>query len=86
MIRTQTSGLLEKISDLNTWVRQGQRAPHKPLYVLCCLGRLQAGKERLAGFEEVRPLLVEALRIYGPSRKTHHAEYPFWHLSQGKDD
>jgi putative restriction endonuclease len=85
MNRPITRGLLEKISDLNTWARQGQRAPHKPLYFLYCLGRLQAGKERLTAFEELRPLLVEALRIYGPSRKTHHAEYPFWHLAQGSD-
>jgi hypothetical protein len=31
MNRPITGGLLEKISDLNTWARQGQRVPHKPL-------------------------------------------------------
>lgn len=70
---------------MNTWSRGEQRAPHKPLYFLYCLGQLQAGKPRLESFENVRVKLQQALHLFGPSRKAHHPEYPFWHLAHGKE-
>jgi putative restriction endonuclease len=85
MINTAQTCLLEKLANLNTWVRAGQRAPHKPLYLLLCVGRLQAGLPRLAHFSEIQEKLKNALQIFGPSRKSYHAEYPFWHLAQDKD-
>lgn len=85
MINSAQKGLLEKLANLNTWVRAGQRAPHKPLYLLLCLGRLQAGLPRLAHFSEIQEQIKNALVIFGPSRKSHHAEYPFWHLAQDQD-
>jgi putative restriction endonuclease len=85
MINSAQSGLLEKLANLNTWVRSGQRAPHKPLYLLLCIGRLQAGLPRLAHFSKIQERLKSALQIFGPSRKSYHAEYPFWHLAQDQD-
>ena len=85
MINSAQTGLLEKLANLNTWVRAGQRAPHKPLYLLLCVGKLQAGLPRLAHFSEIQKKLKTALQIFGPSRKSHHAEYPFWHLAQDHD-
>lgn len=85
MIHSAQTGLLEKLANLNTWVRAGQRAPHKPLYLLLCVGRLQAGLPRLAHFAEIREKLKAALHIFGPSRKSNHPEYPFWHLAQEHD-
>jgi len=77
--------LLGRLAALNTWVRAGQRAPHKPLYFLLCLGRLQSGHPRLASFTEIQEKLKSALKVFGPTRKSHHAEYPFWHLAQNSD-
>jgi putative restriction endonuclease len=82
MINSSQTELLDKLANLNTWVRAGQRAPHKPLYLLLCVGRLQAGLPRLAHFSEIQEKLKNALQIFGPSRKSYHAEYPFWHLAQ----
>jgi putative restriction endonuclease len=78
--------LLGRLAALNTWVRAGQRAPHKPLYFLLCLGRIQSGRPRLAYFAEIQAKLKSALKLFGPTRKSHHAEYPFWHLAQDRDD
>jgi putative restriction endonuclease len=72
-------GFLRRIDDVATWKRGGQRAPHKPLLLLLALGRLQSGCREVA-FKECRPLLTRLLREFGPSRRTHHPEYPFWRL------
>jgi putative restriction endonuclease len=72
--------LRQCVQDLNIWKRGGQRAPHKPLLLLLALSRLIQGKPRLAAFPEIDHTLGELLERYGPPRKSHHPEYPFWHL------
>ena len=72
-----------RFEDLTVWKRGEQRAPHKPLLVLYALGRLLQGDRWLlfSNIEnDVKNLLIE----FGPPRKSHHPEYPFWHLRSDK--
>lgn len=71
--------LLERFGDLAVWKRGAQRAPHKPLLVLLALGALERG-ERWLSFREVDEHLGTLLQQFGPPRKRHHPEYPFWRL------
>lgn len=71
--------LRARIATLAVWRRGHQRAPHKPLLLLYALARLGEGQTRLP-FREVEPVLRGLLRDFGPLRKQHHAEYPFWRL------
>jgi putative restriction endonuclease len=72
--------LLRVVDGLRVWRRGGQRAPHKPLLVLLMLGRLRAGESRLVAFTHVEEGLRALLRHFGPPRRSHHPEMPFWHL------
>ena len=77
MIRQQ---LIEKISNLNTWKKGDQRAPHKPLLLLLALAGVQQNKERLILFEDIEKPLTELLIEFGPQRKSYHPEEPFKRL------
>ncbi len=72
--------LVEALARVRTWKRGGQRAPHKPLLLLLALGRLQRGENRTLEYRDLEPDLRKLLDDYGPSRRSHHPEYPFWHL------
>lgn len=74
------SSLRRRFQRLNIWRRGGERAPHKPLLVLYALGRLSRGEYGRIPFSEVDPVLHELLAEFGPPRKSHHPEYPFWRL------
>lgn len=71
--------LIERVGAMNVWRRGDQRAPHKPLLLLWALARFAEGRERLA-FSEVETPLRRLLEDFGPPRKAHHPEYPFWRL------
>lgn len=76
---SQRDQLKSRFEDLTVWKRGEQRAPNKPLLVLYALGRLVQGDRWLQYSnieEDLRNLLIE----FGPPRKRHHPEYPFWHL------
>ncbi|OLQ80000.1 restriction endonuclease [Photobacterium proteolyticum] len=73
--------LQEKVQSVSRWRRGDQRAPHKPLMLLYALSEYKKGHERLFKFEsEVDQQVKELLVQFGPSRKAHHPEYPFWRL------
>ena len=75
--------VLEALEQLKTqvWRSGGARAPHKPLLLLLTLGRVRRGEARLASYaEHVHQPLKKLLRDFGPSGRTLHPEYPFWHL------
>ncbi len=72
--------ILKRFRSLNVWRRQGERAPHKPLLVLLALGELLRGRSELR-FVDVEPKLTELLREFGPTRASHHPEFPFWRLA-----
>ena len=74
------SDLEARIRAVRTWSRRGQRAPHKPLLLLWALARVQRGEPRLAPWTEVAPALTTLLEDFGPPRKAHHPEHPFWRL------
>lgn len=74
--------LLDKIQTISRWRRGDQRAPHKPLMLLYALSQYKQGHERMFLFEsEVDNQVKELLVQYGPARKSHRAEYPFWRLA-----
>src|SRR5215213_7247598 len=72
--------ILQQFDALGVWSRGDQRAPHKPLLVLYALGRWSRGEMTDIPFREVDADLTGLLKEFGPSRKLHHAEYPFWRL------
>ncbi len=80
MTRQQFLALLDGIT---TWKREGSRAPHKPLLILLALGRLSRGEpERFAPYDWYHDALLRLLSDYGPWRKVHHPEMPFWRLQR----
>jgi putative restriction endonuclease len=72
--------ILEQFDRLGIWSRGDQRAPHKPLLALYALGRWAGGDRGEIPFKDVDRDVTELLKEFGPPRKTHHPEYPFWWL------
>lgn len=72
--------LLAGIDGVKTWKRGGKRAPHKPLLLLLALGRVQRGESRVVDFPAIEGPMRRLLEEFGPSRQSHHPEYPFWRL------
>jgi len=72
--------LLSKFNRLTVWRRGGERAPHKPLLALYSLGKAVRDEKRLVEFEEVSENLLRLLNDFGPERKNHRPEYPFWRM------
>lgn len=73
------STLRSRIQDLNVWKQGEKRAPHKPLLILYAIAKLEQGIRWLS-FRDVDQDLRKLLIEFGPSRKRHHPEYPFWRL------
>jgi putative restriction endonuclease len=74
------SDLLDAVRGIKPWKRGHERAPHKPLLLLLALGRIQRGEPREVAFTSVEDDLRQLLDRFGPARKAHHPEYPFWYL------
>lgn len=70
----------KRFRHINVWKRGHQRAPHKPLLLLYALGRYAGGGERLIPYAEIDQELERLLVEFGPFRRAHHPEYPFWYL------
>lgn len=77
MNREQVADLIQ---DITVWKRSDKRAPHKPLLLLLALGRVRRGEPRLVAFEEIEDGFGQLLEDFGPPRRVHHPEYPFWRL------
>src|SRR4051812_37934768 len=75
-----TDPVLAAFSRLRVWERDGQRAPHKPLLVLLALGRWVQGDRGPYRYADVEKPLRDLLVEFGPPRKSHHPEFPFWYL------
>ena len=73
--------LISQFENLKTWAGGGHRAPHKPLLVLLALGEWARGNRELRFTEVVEPL-TDLLQRFGPPRKVHHPEFPFWRLQR----
>ncbi len=65
---------------LRVWEREGERAPHKPLLVLLALGRWVSGEQGPLRYSDVEDPLRNLLTEFGPPRRSHHPEFPFWYL------
>lgn len=79
-ISTATDSVINAFSRLRVWERGDIRAPHKPLLALLTLG-YWANKNRGPWcFAEIEKPLRDMLMEFGPSRKSYHPEFPFWHL------
>jgi putative restriction endonuclease len=73
--------LQKTIADITIWKKGDQRAPHKPLLLLYVLSRYKNGHSRLFHYgDEIRQPLMELLNSFGPQRKTHYPNMPFWRL------
>lgn len=75
--RDQVVGAFDR---LRVWSSHDVRAPHKPLLVLYCLGRIAAGEPNDFRFRDVKPILENLLIEFGPSRAVYKPEQPFWRL------
>jgi putative restriction endonuclease len=71
---------IAKFSSFNTWRQKGVRAPHKPLLTLLLLRRSRDEINPQVTFGEISEQLAKLLKEFGPSRKSYHPEFPFWHL------
>lgn len=80
MSRSPADEWRHRLSDLHTWKKGGQRAVHKPLLTLMLLARAEAGLPGEVRFAEIEKDLARHLREFGPTRKSYHPEFPFWHL------
>ena len=65
---------------LRVWERDGERAPHKPLLALLALGRWAANQWGPLRYADIESPLRDLLAEFGPPRKSHHPEFPFWYL------
>lgn len=73
---------LARLDRVRQWRRGNQRAPHKPLLLLLALGRVSRGQPRLTAYADVHDALRRLLADYGPPRRVHHPNMPFWRLQK----
>ena len=72
--------ILRKFESLRMWQSGGVRAPHKPLLVLCAIGKLLRGEGRLIPYSEVDEILGNLLKQFGHERSKTGTHFPFWRL------
>lgn len=73
--------LEQAIANITIWRKGEQRAPHKPLLLLYVLANYQQGHARLFDYgTEVHAQLLSLLERFGPDRKEHYPNMPFWRL------
>lgn len=70
----------QKLDRIAPGKRGDRLAPHKPLYILFCIGLTERGLPRLQSFEAVRAELGTALRLFGKPGGSVNPQYPFWRL------
>lgn len=72
--------IFRRFGGLNTWRRDTEEAPHKPLLLLYALGQWHNCRVIRIPFAEVDRELTALLQEFGPERVSYHPEYPFWRL------
>lgn len=73
--------LQNAIADITIWKKGDQRAPHKPLLLLYVLSQYKHGHKRLFDYKtEIQQPLLDLLNSFGPQRKKHYPNMPFWRL------
>ena len=76
----QSAEIRARFSEMNVWKRNEERAVHKPLLVLCAIGRCVNNNQKRIPFVDLDGPVAEMLKDFGPPRKSFHSEYPFWRL------
>lgn len=71
---------LSRLSSLRIHRKNGDRAPHKPLYLLYLLAGVDRGEPRLRPFKVIQARLAEGIRRFGRNSSSIHPEYPFWRI------
>lgn len=71
---------LERVASIRQYQKGGERAPHKPLLLLCSLGRLHGTGQSKVAYADAEAPLLELLESFGPPRPTTPA-YPFRRLA-----
>ncbi len=72
----------QRLSDMKTWSRRHERAPHKPLLLLLAFGYFLQGHSRLRPYKEIERELRELLVRFGPPRVIQHPEQPLFRLQR----
>ncbi len=73
---------LQHFQRLKVWKKNGERAPHKPLLALWSIGRCLQGKARLVDYDTAHQALLVLLNTFGPHRKHHTPQEPFWRMQK----
>ena len=73
-------GIIEKVKNIKTWKKHGERAPHKPLLLLLALGKMQQKDQRILSYIEVEKELGDLLEVFGNSKSKPSPENPFVRL------
>ena len=76
----ETQEFISQIEHINVWQKKDERAPHKPLLLIFALASVLNSKSRLIPYGEIQEKLKNLLIEFGPQRKIHHPELPFWRL------
>ncbi len=73
--------ILTAFEKLRVWRKGGQRAPHKPLLALLALGEWQRTGNPKIAFTDIEDRLASLLAEFGPPRRSHHPELPYFHMT-----
>jgi len=73
--------VVDKILHVRAWQKGCIRAPHKALLILYALAKFLVGQQQIA-FGKVEIDLRNLLSDFGPPRRSHRPEYPFWRLQK----
>ncbi|HFD31333.1 MAG TPA: restriction endonuclease [Gammaproteobacteria bacterium] len=79
----ESKEVVEKILHVRAWHNKGVRAPHKPLLLLYALAKFLDGQHEIP-YVDLEVDLKNLLSDFGPPRKSHRPEYPFWRLQHDK--
>lgn len=78
---TSRKALQAAISNVSTWRKGDQCAPHKPLLLLLVLSQYLKGHSRLFDYgQEIHEPLTKLLADFGPKRRDYYPNMPFWRL------
>ena len=72
--------LVARFNNIRLSVRNGRRAPYKPMLLIWAIGRCLNGEDRLVLFDTVERELTRLIHRFGPHRERVNAHYPFWRL------
>jgi putative restriction endonuclease len=76
--------VIKKLTNFRYFVKNGERAPHKPLLLLLALAAFQNKKSTFLKYSEIEEQFKGLLELFGPPRKSFHPEHPFVRLSNDK--